>query len=220
MRSFRFLVIMLRAGTIESPRGGESRCTPDGPNRFARVLRPAARRGSAGPRAAGPVCHAGLSGPLCGPDAAHSARSVDVRSSRQCHATATQRSYSIASAPSSRCLELTIERLDDGEASPYLAGIVQPGDVFEVRGPIGGYFIWLPQSRRPLALIAGGSGIVPLMAMLRLRAMLDDAPAGTPALLGAVIRRRDLWWGATELVAIGHLPAAIRTERFGPSGTI
>jgi ferredoxin-NADP reductase len=78
-----------------------------------------------------------------------------------------QRSYSIASAPGDERLELTIERLDDGEVSPYLTDVLQPGDELELRGPIGGYFVWEPSLPGPLQLIAGGSGIVPLRAMLR-----------------------------------------------------
>jgi ferredoxin-NADP reductase len=89
-----------------------------------------------------------------------------------------QRSYSIASPPGAADVELTIERLDDGEVSPYLADVVRAGDVIEVRGPIGGYFVWEPSLQRRLALIAGGSGIVPLMAMLRHRAAIlgEGAP--------------------------------------------
>jgi ferredoxin-NADP reductase len=81
-----------------------------------------------------------------------------------------QRSYSIASAPEDPRLAITVERLDDGEVSPYLVGEVRVGDRIEMRGPIGGYFVWKAESMRPLLLIAGGSGIVPLMAMLRHRA--------------------------------------------------
>jgi ferredoxin-NADP reductase len=78
-----------------------------------------------------------------------------------------QRSYSIASAPESPTVELTIERLADGEVSPYLCDVLQPGEGVEVRGPIGGYFVWQASQGGPLLLIAGGSGVVPLMAMLR-----------------------------------------------------
>jgi ferredoxin-NADP reductase len=82
----------------------------------------------------------------------------------------TQRSYSIASAPSTgERLTLTVERLDGGEVSPYLAGELHAGDEVELRGPIGGYFVWAPAVGGPLLLVAGGSGICPLMAMLRLR---------------------------------------------------
>jgi ferredoxin-NADP reductase len=78
-----------------------------------------------------------------------------------------QRSYSIASAPESRSVELTVERLDDGEVSPYLCDVLRPGDGLELRGPIGGYFVWEASEGGPVLLVAGGSGIVPLMAMLR-----------------------------------------------------
>jgi ferredoxin-NADP reductase len=78
-----------------------------------------------------------------------------------------QRSYSIASAPGDDLLTLTIERLDDGEVSPYLTDVLEPGDELELRGPIGGYFVWEPSLPGALQLIAGGSGIVPLRAMLR-----------------------------------------------------
>jgi len=78
-----------------------------------------------------------------------------------------QRSYSIASAPGSRYVELTVERIENAEVSPYLCDVLQIGDGLEVRGPIGGYFVWRPDDRGPLLLIGGGSGVVPLMAMLR-----------------------------------------------------
>jgi ferredoxin-NADP reductase len=78
-----------------------------------------------------------------------------------------QRSYSIASAPEAAALELTIERVDDGEVSPYLADEARPGDQFELRGPIGGYFVWDGSDDAPVLLVGGGSGVVPLMAMLR-----------------------------------------------------
>jgi len=80
-----------------------------------------------------------------------------------------QRSYSIASAPEDTQLAITVERIEDGEVSPYLAGDVQKGDRFELRGPIGGYFVWTAALGGPLFLVAGGSGVVPLMAMLRHR---------------------------------------------------
>jgi ferredoxin-NADP reductase len=78
-----------------------------------------------------------------------------------------QRSYSIASPPAESSLALTVERIDDGEVSPYLTDEARPGDEFELRGPIGGYFVWDGSDGRPLLLVAGGSGLVPLMAMLR-----------------------------------------------------
>jgi ferredoxin-NADP reductase len=91
-----------------------------------------------------------------------------------------QRSYSIASPPEDELLTLTVERVDNGEVSPYLSGDLRAGDQFELRGPIGGYFVWTVATRGPLCLIAGGSGIAPLMAMLRHRARRK---VRTPALL-------------------------------------
>jgi ferredoxin-NADP reductase len=79
-----------------------------------------------------------------------------------------ERAYSIASAPGEP-LAITVERLEDGEVSPYLTEVVREGDGFEVRGPIGGYFVWDPADGGPLFLAAGGSGVVPLRAMLRHR---------------------------------------------------
>jgi ferredoxin-NADP reductase len=90
-----------------------------------------------------------------------------------------QRSYSIASPPGgapggaagAATLELTVQRLADGEVSPYLADVLEPGDPLELRGPIGGWFVWNPTSGGPVLLVAGGSGVVPLMAMIRTRAV-------------------------------------------------
>jgi ferredoxin-NADP reductase len=82
-----------------------------------------------------------------------------------------QRSYSVASPPEQAgAIDLTVERLDEGEVSPYLHDVLVVGDQLEVRGPIGGYFVWEAGRDGPLLLVAGGSGIVPLMAMLRHRA--------------------------------------------------
>jgi ferredoxin-NADP reductase len=78
-----------------------------------------------------------------------------------------QRSYSIASAPEDDRLVLTVERLDDGEVSPYLVDVLRRGDELELRGPIGGHFVWESSQTGPLLLVAGGSGIVPFRAMLR-----------------------------------------------------
>jgi ferredoxin-NADP reductase len=81
-----------------------------------------------------------------------------------------QRSYSIASSPEDERLVLTVDRLDDGEVSPYLTEVLMAGDKLELRGPIGGYFTWEEGDGGPLLLVGGGSGVVPLMAMLRHRA--------------------------------------------------
>jgi ferredoxin-NADP reductase len=104
---------------------------------------------------------------------------VDVRLTAE-DGYQTERSYSIASPPEERRVALTVERLDEGEVSPYLVDELQVGDQLELRGPIGGYFVWRAGSDRPLLLVAGGSGIVPLMAMLRHRSAASDK---TPARL-------------------------------------
>src|SRR4026209_2091192 len=106
---------------------------------------------------------------------------VDVRVTAE-DGYQAQRSYSIASAPEDTRLALTIERLDDGEVSPYLTDVLRVGDQLELRGPIGGHFVWDVTLVGPLLLVGGGSGIVPLMAMLRPRAV---APA-----TGAHVRRK------------------------------
>src|SRR5215510_7042395 len=98
---------------------------------------------------------------------------VDVRLTAQ-DGYRAQRSYSIASAPGGTRVALTVQRLEDGEVSPYLTGQLRPGDTIELRGPIGGYFVWEPSEGGPLMLVAGGSGIVPLMAMIRTRAAARD----------------------------------------------
>jgi ferredoxin-NADP reductase len=94
---------------------------------------------------------------------------VDVRLTAE-DGYVAERSYSIASAPEDAPrVALTVERIDDGEVSPYLAGELVVGDQFEVRGPVGGHFTWRAADGGPLLLVAGGSGLVPLMAMLRHR---------------------------------------------------
>ena len=90
---------------------------------------------------------------------------------------AAERSYSIASAPGEP-LAITVQRLENGEVSPYLTEELRVGDVLELRGPIGGYFVWEPSDDSPLMLIAGGSGVVPLRSMLRHRQLTgSDVPA-------------------------------------------
>jgi ferredoxin-NADP reductase len=81
-----------------------------------------------------------------------------------------QRSYSISSGPEDGRLAITVERIDDGEVSPYLAGVLEVGDEIELRGPIGGHFTWRVEDGGPLLLVGGGSGVAPLMSMLRHRA--------------------------------------------------
>jgi ferredoxin-NADP reductase len=204
---------------------------------------------------------------------------LDVRLTAEDGYTA-ERAYSIASAPDGERVELAVERLDDGEVSPYLTEELRQGDQLELRGPVGGYFVWEPGRGGPLLLVAGGSGVVPLMAMLRHRAAtgsqvparllyssrsLDDvifreelerlAAAGdgltvTHALTRAqppgwtgyarridAVMLEEVGWRpgerplayvcgptrlveavAGQLVALGHDPARVRTERFGPTG--
>ena len=198
---------------------------------------------------------------------------VDVRLTAE-DGYQAQRSYSIASAPEDEHLVLTVERLDDGEVSPYLVDELRPGDELELRGPIGGYFVWDASTGGPLLLVAGGSGVVPFRSMLRHRAAAgSDVPARllySSRSLDEVIYRDELegladvrftltreqpegWTGyarridaellaevawppeerplvficgptafvevaAGSLVALGHDPSRIRTERFGATG--
>ncbi|GJE44900.1 ferredoxin reductase [Methylobacterium soli] len=115
-----------------------------------------------------------------------------------------QRSYSIASAPdASGLIELMIERLDDGEVSGFFADIAEVGDTIELRGPIGGSFVWSAAEGGPVLLVGGGSGVVPLLAMLRHRAA---AAPGVKALLLYSARTRQ------EVIARAELDARARDE--------
>jgi ferredoxin-NADP reductase len=98
---------------------------------------------------------------------------VDVRLTAE-DGYQAERSYSIASAPEAGKLELTVEEIADGEVSPYLSEVLQEGDQLELRGPIGGYFTWTTAVGGPLLLVAGGSGVVPLMSILRYRQASDS----------------------------------------------
>jgi ferredoxin-NADP reductase len=201
---------------------------------------------------------------------------VDVRLTAE-DGYSTQRSYSLASAPDADRVELTVQRVPEGEVSPYLVDGLLIGDVVEIRGPVGGWFVWRPEQTDPVLLIAGGSGMVPLMSMIRVRQALGSrvpfrllysvrdpgerlyAPElerGAPGLDTTWVYTRgvpDGWrrpagrlepedvvrWGwpaafrpacyvcgptgfvesaAGMLVALGHAPERIRTERFGPTG--
>jgi ferredoxin-NADP reductase len=202
---------------------------------------------------------------------------VDVRLTAE-DGYQAQRSYSIASAPEDDAVVMTVERLDDGEVSPYLVDELRPGDELELRGPIGGYFVWEASFGGPLLLVAGGSGVAPLHAILRHHQAIEST---VPVRLlysarsvAEVIYRQELmgsaadavdirftltreqpegWRGygrridqelleevawppsvrplmyacgptafvetaAGALVALGHEPGRIRTERFGPTG--
>ena len=109
-----------------------------------------------------------------------------------------ERSYSIGSAPEAPEIELIVERLDDGEVSPFFHEIVEPGDTIELRGPIGGHFTWGRQDGGPLLLVGGGSGVVPLLSMLRHRAAV--APEVPAALIYSArsARRADRRRGAAR----------------------
>jgi ferredoxin-NADP reductase len=141
---------------------------------------------------------------------------VDVRLTAE-DGYQAQRSYSIASAPEDDQLVLTVERLEDGEVSPYLVGELRPGDRLELRGPIGGYFVWDADAGGPLQLLGGGSGIVPLMAMLRHRAA---AGSGAPARLLYSARSADdlIYMAELERLAAGGVEVAYTLTREQPSG--
>jgi len=133
---------------------------------------------------------------------------VDVRLTAE-DGYQVERSYSIASPPEDSRVALTVERLDDGEVSPYLVGELMVGDKLELRGPIGGYFVWRAGADdRPVLLVGGGSGVVPLMAMLRHRAA---ARSTTPVRLlyssrteADIIYRKELDGLTGDRLAIYH----------------
>jgi ferredoxin-NADP reductase len=123
---------------------------------------------------------------------------VDVRLTAE-DGYRAQRSYSIASAPGDP-LQITVEELMDGEVSPWMVSVADTGDQFEVRGPFGGWFVWEPRVSEPLLLIGGGSGLVPLISMLRHRRATG---AGTPARLLVSAREPDDVLYADELHKLG-----------------
>ncbi|MEO3860148.1 ferredoxin reductase [Acrocarpospora sp. B8E8] len=185
----------------------------------------------------------------------------------------TERSYSVAAPEQGDRVELTVELVSGGEVSPYLLEILEVGDEVEIRGPVGGWFVWRPDHTAPVLLVAGGSGVVPLMAMIRARRAagssapfrliysvrepdqrfyLDELANPDPGLDIAYLFTRkapdgwarppgritqaDLTGASTDidsyvcgptgfveaaadhLIALGHAPDRIRTERFGPTG--
>jgi len=139
---------------------------------------------------------------------------VDVRLTAE-DGYQAQRSYSLASAPEDEHQLLTVERLEDGEVSPYLTDELRPGDELELRGPIGGYLVWEEDFGGPLLLVAGGSGVVPFRAMLRHRAAAawDYVPARllySSRSLDEVIYREELEQLDAEVVLTltRHQPAA------------
>jgi ferredoxin-NADP reductase len=143
---------------------------------------------------------------------------VDVRLTAE-DGYQAQRSYSIASPPEDQRLALTVEGLPDGEVSSYLVGELRVGDMIELRGPVGGYFVWEADMGGPLLLVAGGSGIVPLMSMLRHRGA-SSAEVGAKLLYSSrswedVIYRDEL----ERLGAATHGPEIVHTlTRSQPSG--
>src|SRR6266536_3039882 len=160
---------------------------------------------------------------------------VDVRLTAD-DGYSTQRSYSIASAPDGTRVELTVERLANGEVSPYLTDVLQPGDPLELRGPIGGWFVWRPEEQAPTLLTGGGSGVMPLIYSTRspdtllyrdeLRRLSGQDPAlrvdlvytrGAPEGWGGPVGRLD----ASKLATLGW-PPADRPACFvcGPTGFV
>jgi ferredoxin-NADP reductase len=133
---------------------------------------------------------------------------VDVRLTAE-DGYQAQRSYSLASAPEDHRLVLTVERLDEGEVSSYLVDELRPGDELELRGPIGGYFVWQAAMGGPLLLLAGGSGIVPFRSMLRHRlAAHSNAPVRllySTRSLGSVIYKEELARDAAQPGVMIHL---------------
>ena len=130
---------------------------------------------------------------------------VDVRLTAE-DGYQAERSYSIASSPEDPHLAITVERIDDGEVSPYLTDELHPGDQLELRGPIGGYFVWDTGDGDPLLLLGGGSGLVPLMAMLRHRAAVTST-VGATVLVSAVA-------GTTCCIATSSRPSTATGSRF------
>ena len=130
---------------------------------------------------------------------------LDVRLTAEDGYTA-QRSYSIASPPGTDRIELTVVRLEDGEVSSYLTTEVEAADELELRGPIGGYFVWEPDDTRPVLLVGGGSGVVPLMAMLRHHTLVDHQ--GPMKLIYSARTQVDLLY-RDELYAIDDGPRTV-----------
>src|SRR5437867_10572545 len=147
---------------------------------------------------------------------------VDVRLTAE-DGYQAERSYSIASPPEEdQRVTLTVERLDDGEVSPYLTDELRVGDKLELRGPIGGYFVWEERLSGPLLLIAGGSGIVPLMAMIRHRRAVGS-PIPTRLLVSSrtyedIIYRDELERLAGANMAMEVIQKLKRTQPTGWTG--
>jgi ferredoxin-NADP reductase len=141
-------------------------------------------------------------------------QSVDVRLTDPT-GYSTQRPYSIASAPEDERLELTVERLEAGEVSPYLAGELQAGDRFEIRGPGGRSFSWHVDDGGPLLLVAGGAGLVPLRAMVRHR-IAQGADVDTHLVLSARAPDVQLYAGEREAWEAAGVQVHVTFTRTGP----
>jgi ferredoxin-NADP reductase len=140
---------------------------------------------------------------------------VDLRLTAPDGYTAT-RSYSLSSAPDGGRVEVTVELVEDGEVSSYLTQVISVGDPIEIRGPVGGWFVWRPEQAEPVQLVAGGSGIVPLMAMIRARAAAGRA---VPFRLLYSVRRPDSMIYHDELVRpVGGLDVSYAYTRQPPDG--
>jgi ferredoxin-NADP reductase len=141
---------------------------------------------------------------------------VDVRLTAE-DGYQAERSYSVASAPEDELLALTVERLADGEVSPYLTDELRPGDQLELRGPIGGYFVWQESLGGPLLLLAGGSGIVPLRAILRHRAATGSS---VPARLLYSVRSEEeiIYRSELDALAGGGVDVQYTLTRERPEG--
>ena len=121
-----------------------------------------------------------------------------------------QRSYSLASASEPGWVQLTVQLVSNGEVSPYLVELMEPGDKLEMRGPIGGWFRWIDEFAEPVLLVAGGSGIVPLMAMLRQRATSGSTASFR---LIYVVRTPDHVFYASELHELSRSDTAVTVDR-------
>jgi ferredoxin-NADP reductase len=155
-----------------------------------------------------------LDAPDLGPTVA--GQHIDIRLTAEDGYTA-QRSYSLASPTGAQSLEVTVERFEDGEVSPYLVEAVEVGDPLEVRGPIGGWFVWGPDQEEPVQLVAGGSGIAPLMAMIRTHAAVGS-PAPFRLLYGVQDPDRRYYRGELERLAGPALQVDLRYSRRAPAG--
>jgi ferredoxin-NADP reductase len=137
---------------------------------------------------------------------------VDVRLTAE-DGYQAQRTYSIASPPGADFLELTVVRIDDGEVSPYLTTDADVGDQFELRGPVGGWFVWDGDDTTPVLLVGGGSGVVPLIAMMRHHARLTSTTAMrliySARTLDDIIRHSEL----TTLADSGHRDVTVTLTR-------